>query len=441
MIQSQVFEWSRGEGERPLERCYTWALKNCTQLPEDAAEELVTPMLVLQIQTGNLAKKAVYRHFMATTLPSFWGYYTALGVDTKRHCDEVIGDGPCKAYCDFEYEDTGEMLDETGFTEFAELIKALDAAATGLINEIVTYHRETHGVRVTPFITTAPKANKWSKHVVFVDSLWRNARHVGGYMRRLKERHVATNPLVDVFFDMQVYGRMRCMRTYRSSKFLEPTRSLRRIDEPPAQDVDETHMLESLITVFPAPLAEGGNDEEPFYVTTAFLERFPQMIHHMGFRPIECADVSLGRILDRHGEEAYESKVGNDNGVDVPNSPLNARFKTAFRLQFAHYKAYDFKWNEREAMLRIECNSRQCVIAERTHEGNHVYLDIDVLRGNWRHGCHDQACARRGPTHWRPLSDDLITLCAEHAENWRYVRVDANMMYYSGRVGRRGGGK
>lgn len=421
MIQSKTFETEFGtDAERPLDRAYAWALQHCSQVP--ARDELLTPMLMIVEQFPDPRDKAkVFRRYIATTLPSFWAYYTGLGIDAKRHCDEVIGDGPCKAYCDFEYEDKGAMEAETGYADFATLVAALNTSARRLTDEIVRYHHETHGVEVRPFITVAPKAKKWSMHVVFVGSLWRNARHVGAYMRRLKEQVVIKDALVAVYFDMQVYGRRRCMRLYRSSKLLEPARSLRQPDESVQAAISDSDMLASLITVFPASIPEEAPDgTEPLYVTTTFLERFPEMIAEMGFRPIESADVSTSSLLGRYSDEdTFERITGNDGGV-VPYSPLDAQFKTTFRLHFAHYKAYAFKWDEREAMVRIECNSRQCVIAERTHEGNHVYLDIRALRGEWRHGCHDVVCARHGPTNWRSLQSDLAKICADYVPRWRY---------------------
>jgi hypothetical protein len=423
MIQSKTFDFDFApDAARPLDTAYAWALKHCSQMQEK--DEMLTPMVLLVEQFPHPRQKdRVLRRYIATTLPSFWPYYTDLGNDTKRHCDEVIGDGPCKAYCDFEYEDEGEMEAETGYTDFAALVVALEASAALLIDEVVKFHFETHGVDARPFITRAPKAKKWSMHVVFDGTLWRNARHVGAYMRRLKEQLVIRDALVAVYFDMQVYGRRRCMRLYRSSKLLEPGRSLRQFGERAEAPIEERDMLASFITVFPAPVPEGAPDgTEPLYVTTTFLERFPEMIVEMGFQPLESADVNTSSLVDRYTEEdVFERSTGNDNGADVPHSPLNRAFKAAFRLHFSHYKAYAFKWDERGGMIRVECNSRQCVIAERTHDGNHIYLDIDVLRSEWRHGCHDMVCARHGPTHWRSLPPELAALCGNYVHEWRFI--------------------
>lgn len=428
MIETQTFEKERGnEDSHPMKECYKWALDHCMQVPEDDdddsdeeasgdKEPVVTPMLVICQQYGDTNPNTpVFRRYKACTLPSFLSFYTAARLtDAERHCEEVIGLGPCKAYCDFETEEDVPR-------------DALERSAQALIGEIVAYHKEKHGVDVRPSVHMASKPEKWSMHVTFVGSVWRSAAHFHACLKELVARRAAAgDDLVRLYVDLGVYGRFRCMRMPRSSKLKEPARSLLRADETAASPVDVLALVDTLITVFrlEAPRAEGGaaaaaddDDGGQMYVTTAFLDRYPDMIAKLGLVPIEWPNLRTSRLFATSTDNWYAER---DAGDGAEYSPADAEFKTAFRLHFAHYKPHTYRWREAEGMLRVECNSHDCVIMRGKHEHNHVYLDVNVLGALWRHGCYSERC-RREKTEWRELPEDVAALCRAYRARWRYA--------------------
>lgn len=448
MIQAQTFEKERGnENSHPLSECYEWAKSHCIQSeaqrnkkPED---QLVTPMVVICEQYGAAARQdLVRRRFIASTLPAFVAFYKTPKTDEMRHCDEVIGLGPCKAYCDLELELTYENVVNKkwagSLTEFMEMhnckssqemFAKLDASAAALIAEIVRYHDEVHGVKTVPFVTSANKETKWSKHVTFDDTLWRGTPHIGAYIKRLKQTIGARDKLVLLYLDTAVYTRFRCMRIYRSSKLKEPRRSLVRAGESITTPIDDKALFQSMITLIKLPAApvrdeveeiRPAHPHEDMYVTTAFLDRYPEMIAQLGLKPIEQADAAISQLFSLRSSGANGGNmVEYSTAEDCDTSPVDKAFKTAIRMHFLHYDPYLFKWNEREALVHIECKSRKCVIAGATHESNHVFLEVDVLRCKWRQGCYTEKCQQRTAI-WHDLPADIESLCTQFAPRWVY---------------------
>ena len=277
--------------------------------------------------------------------------------------------------------------------------------------------------RAVPYVTSAHKATKWSKHVVFCNSLWRNAMHFRAYMKRLKDRVSVSDKLVAEYVDMQVYGRFRCMRMNRSSKLKEPGRSLLRIDEQgtlletATSPIVQANLISSMITVIPLPQSRAG--QEAICVTTVLLDRFPDMIAKLGLAPLESPDVSVSRLVASHISDSTTPIEDDEEASARVISPVDRDFKMGFRLHFAHYKPYLFRWIDRECLVRVECDSRQCVILGDAHGSNHVYIEIDILRCLWRHGCHSERC-RRTPTEWRETPENLSRLCRTFNTRWRY---------------------
>jgi hypothetical protein len=466
MISSKTFEWKK-EPDHPLADCYQWALQHSTQkTSEDSDDVVFTPMLVVVQQFGeNRPNTPTMRRFTALTPSTFWDAYTKTSRDDgHRHYDEVIGLGPVAAYADFDfpYSDAeaqrkfkksgqAELLSSLGFASVDKLCAALESSAAGVIEEVVAFHLREHGVAVKPFITISHRAgDKWSMHVVFSGSMWANYLHLRGYMTQVKKRRQATDPLVGMYMDMQVYGRFRCMRMYRSSKLKDPTRSLLRLGEKRDAPIDMAAMTASMITLFSVTPPADSDDvpadgdepraaavpQEPMLVTTAFLHRFPRFIKALGLRPLTCSEVDTDTLmslsLDRQQWDPSALAVLDDDDADEraqlneiallkaptdPSTVLTQEFRKLFRQRFAGYKPYKFEWREREGQVKIQCNVRQCGIFRNQHAGNHIFIEIDVMRSVWHQGCHAERCANRY-TNWQPLPDSLTRLCVAFAPRW-----------------------
>lgn len=472
MINSKSFIKDPGNEEsHPLHECYKWARDHCIQsaAPEreelsnsqsdsdgekeerlhenDEDDEQITPMIVFQKQYGDaMPDTPTFREFVASTISSFISYYMN-AKPTDRHCDEIVGLGPCKAYCDLElefddgkarrlgYADMADLLRKHGCADRAAMRAELEVSSAKWIEHVRADLEAKHGTPVKCVLTKAHKESKWSKHVVFVGSLWRNTAHLGAYMRRKVRELSGADPLVRLYVDTVVYSRFRAMRMYRSSKLKEPHRSLLLADgsEKQTDAVDAQVLLDSLITVIPLPppppppAAADGEEaptSEPMYTTTTFLDRYPEMIRAFGMQPLESADVLTSRLLSSIGAgpvgSSEEFSVLADTGTNDPCSPASAEFRRTFRKHFGHLKPYAFKWVERRALLVIECKTHQCVILGGEHENNHIFIELDVLQRVWRYACHSDRCVSR-PTPWRDLYPDLDALCAEFAPRWRYA--------------------
>lgn len=437
MIFSKAFrKESKDDGTRPLSECYSWARAHCLQRDDRGTEHLM-PMLVHVRQCGDSRPYTpILREYVACELEAFYTYYRECGNDTERHCDEVIGLGPCKAYCDFElefddakmrrhgYSGVAEMLQKHGCAKVDDMRALLEASSDKMIAEIVKFHKEAAGVDVQPFITLAHKASKWSKHVVFVNSVWRNATHFGSFMKRLMRTTRLVDPLVTLYVDTQVYGRFRCMRMYRSSKLKEPQRSLLQVNEAPASKIDPLTLLNSLITVIPLPPGradEEDDDDSPdvpmpppapqqtIYVTTAYLDRYPDMIRQCGLRPIEDVEA-----------RGLEFVCGTDADGETHNefSPLTDEFRAIVQSHFMVMDPDRCKWNEFDCLVRIDCRALDCAILRGRHDTPRTYLEIDMHRRMYRQCCHSVHCQRR-PTPWMPVESALADYCRDFTQRWR----------------------
>lgn len=447
MIKTKRFAKVLGNDDsRPLAECHAWALEHCVQT-SDGAEEMYTPMLIFAIQRclPNRPQAVPIREFVATTLDSFFSFYSHMSSDAERHCDEVICLGPCKAYCDFEIEFVDEKIARFGYASVADLLAdynmsslaalrtALDASSDRLIQHIVQYHRDEHEMDVRPFISTAHKKTKWSRHVVFVGSLWTNAIHVGTFMKRLARNVQLNDPLVRLYLDTQVYGRNRSFRMWRSSKPKEPDRSLLREGESPVFPVDEQTLLDSLITVIPLPPPlvqidgdDNNNDADHedtaeasciHYMTSAYFQRFPELLRTFGMHPIEDPDARNQLLLN-----------GSREAAGGP-TPLTHAFADACKAYFEAEMPSAFDWQERTAIVVIRCKSRTCAIVGGAHESQQIYLEVNVLRNMYRQCCHSVRCHRR-PTQWQPLGAELATLCQEFLPHWRFYRKFGTLASY-----------
>lgn len=470
MINSKSFIKEPGnEDSHPLHDCYRWARNHCMQSasaeeePQDSSDgsndaeeaenadnddEHITPMIVYTKQYGDASPDTpTFRQFVASTISSFVAYYVN-AKPTDRHCDEIVGLGPCKAYCDLELEFDDGKAKRLGYANMADLLQKhgcadrdamrakLEQSADKWIEHVRADLQEKHGsgTRVTAVVTKAHKESKWSKHVVFAGSLWRSTAHMGAYMRRKVRELGSKDGLVRLYVDTVVYSRFRAMRMYRSSKLKEPTRALLLANGKEKQNdaVDTQVLIDSLITVLPIPppLSEDGAEQaagtyEPIYTTTTFLDRYPEMVGAFGLQPLESPEILTSRLLSSIG--AGPTRTGDDfsaiadTGSNDPHSPADFEFRRTFRKHFGQLKPYAFKWLERNGILLVECKTHECVILGGSHENNHIYIEIDVLQRIWRYACHSERCVNR-PTAWRDLYADLAAMCADFAPRWRYAQ-------------------
>lgn len=454
MIHSKSFvKEPNNNDSHPLAECYAWAMANCVQTPTDAPtiarsgdnddesddensttkldieakkdEPVAMPMLVFVEEYRNDTSTKICRRFVASTLRAFLSFYEGRGRDDKaRHIHEVVGLGPCKAYCDFELYLDRATLDKVGFATPTAAIAALETSSRSVIGAIVDYHQE-HGVAVRPQIMISHKATKWSKHVVFVDSLWLSAQHFGRFMKGLKQRLGVDDKLIKHYVDPRVYDRFHCLRMYRSSKLEEPDRSMLAVDEHGAllenarSTIDRKRFFDSLITLIVLPPLPGSAAEaEPEFATTAFLERFPDSIAALELKPLACHDVTTIAHQIRSSRTVKHNTTGESTSVDVC-SPIDFKFEELVRLHFARHQPYQFRWIECDGVVRVECRSQRCEILGAAHSSNHIFIELDVLRQMWRCCCYSERC-RRTPTDWRAMHETLMAHCLAFVPKWRY---------------------
>lgn len=417
-LSAQAFKKMPNDADsHPLDTCIAWALAHCTQ------HDRTLPMLVfvrLELDDGGRGRRRqrqrqppfIRRVFWSCAIGEFFYEFVRSRSDSTRHLDEVIvGGAPCKAYCDFECELTEEwaqkrkfanldaLLQHCGVATVDEMRQALESSAQRLIDTIAMHHAPT---AVRPFITVSHKPTKWSMHVVFVNSLWAHSGHVGAFIKRLVRE--SDDPLLPLYVDTQVYGNNRCMRMYRSSKPLEPQRSLLRIDETAAARLDEPTLLDSLITVF----RTGDNK----LVTSTYLashgeaEVLAELGLPMAMTDHEWTETGSGARSSRQSTTRAPTTTTIDDNVAA-----------AIRFSFQHFIPYSFNENVAEGTIKVDIGERHCAIAGRPHNTRDVYIVVDMIAREWRHACHSEWCKRQR-WQWQALPSSMSAACDEYRRTW-----------------------
>jgi hypothetical protein len=394
------------DNSRPLSECIAWALKHSSE---------AFPMLVyVQLSLDVRGRQFVRRDFWALDINEF--LYRG-GSDQYRHYDEVIvADAPCKAYCDFECEFTDEWARKRQFANLAALLQhcgvatvnelrlALDKSARRLIDEIVAHHHSSGATDrpVESFETVSHKQTKWSMHVVFVNSLWAHAGHVGAFIERVVRE--SDDPLVRLYVDTQVYGNNRCLRMYRSTKPDEPERSLLRAHDKVTDRIDRNALRDSLVTAIRIGDSDSGSRQ---YVTSAYLRS----------RGGEAALAELGLpapLTDSEYRERAPSRVQSVRAAGcVDDGVVGEATAAAIRASFPQYTVRKFLSNVDSGLITVDLCERRCAIANRDHKTPRSFIVIDMLARQWRHGCFSRDCKVQR-CQWSALPTSMTAACDEY---------------------------
>jgi hypothetical protein len=383
------------------------------------------------------AEPFVLRRFMASQLDAFGKYYTRLGSDAKRHCNEVVTDGPCKAFCDFEMPLSRASVAKHGCASVAELVAECERSTDALLDAMVAYHREQGIDDPEPIVLKAHAEHKWSRHVIFANAVWRHVTHVGNFVRHQCRQLAGDYPLLRTescsLVDTGIYHRMRCMRIYRSSKAKEPQRSFTyergpqryawHVNERSIGSVNSQLVLDSLITAIPLPPLpkparqpdaddtetdddDATPDTERKFVTTTFLERFPHVIAMIKLRPLEfAAPAPTTTPSGGDGGDADDQASVVSENSDNWRAGVSRELYNEVRALFARYDPYNVRVNGTTGLVCVDCRSKACPFVGREHGSNHVYVLVDMLAGRCAVHCYHPQC-RPQRRRWQPLPDD-----------------------------------
>ena len=434
------------EGEAPLERCREWAEENCVQ----SNGEQFTPMVLVALEIGNKGN----REYRAVTYETLFNLATSFGRthDTQRHIQEVVVMGPCKLYCDLEYKFDNE-------SQFAAERQLFDDSAERFIGDIVAYAKEKYNVALVPFIMVSHGTKKWSKHVIFNGTIWRNNVHCIAFMRDVVKKTIDGNRLVSSYFDPGVYTPNRCFRMYRCTKWDAPDRTLvleNKINMAP-EPLDERVWLDSMITCFEMKTA---GQRSSFYASSLFLELaydsfwpsdgsvpptpIPPPLRHEDADRLGLSGISaelrgfLGKrppLVRSSSTKLVASTNSNISLAGINNSAVNvilAQNQADFREYFHKYNAVRVTQKAGDSsLLKIECRNKYCEIAEREHAGNNIHLQLDFLTKRWRHLCYDDGCmsVQTSKKEWRPIDPEssIARICDELCDSWPYKQKVAHL--------------
>lgn len=455
----KIFTWrafDKTQGDEPLARCREWAVDNCIQT--DKAH--LTPMVVVAVEIG-----AGNREYRAATYAALLALAKSFGRnhDTDRHMQEVVVMGPCKLYCDLECKFANEA-------EHNARRDALNASAAQFIGDVVAYAKDKYNATLEPLVLVSHGAKKWSKHVIFDGPVWRNNVHACAFMRDVVRQSIGANPTLAEYFDPDVYTPNRCFRMYRCTKWDDPTRtlSLENSQNSAPEAIDEEIWLKSLITC--VQLKREGN-AEPLYVSSTFLELYydsfwpknRDIASHLIREPLKHEDVdrlglygvanelrvllgkrappnaaaaglksSTGLRVSLANLFASNGGAGAYGGTDMDEGQFRAvmaREKHALVSRFHRFKAVGVTCRDvSSSVLRIECRSKYCELAQRDHSGNHVYINVDFLSLRWRQLCYDSECMAVDLSlkQWQPFDsaedDEIVRACQALCEAWPYKR-------------------
>jgi hypothetical protein len=413
------------EDSRPLRACIKWALEHSTQRQQPF------PMLVFVRQVSNNHPRypKPIRRFRAIEINRFIDEHIDI-CDAARHFDEVIvGDAPCKCYCDFEVEFSDEwarkhncgslaaLLEQRGAATIAEVREALDASARQLIAQIVQHHHNHQQTTVRPFITVSHKVSKWSMHVVFVNSLWAHAGHIGAYVKRVVRE--SKDLLVPLYVDMQVYGKNRSMRMYRATKPDEPGRSLLQEGESRDAPVQRGALLDSLITAIPI------GDDGKYVTSTYLLSRGEGALAELGLpAPLTDSDfrqASSGVAAAVNYHQSPPSLSVDPSIGELVRNWLGERARMATEIDVF-------------GKFIVRLNQNYCAIAGYEHDNPRSYIVVNLLRQMWRHDCFSPTCKaawkKKGDAVWSWLPAAMQVVCDQFrdesmlGERFASLRVD-----------------
>ena len=493
MQLSKVFEKrSRDDTTSPMHSAIEWAKLHCLQdrhqndCDVDEAEKQkdssvsgltaslrkeMTPMFVItECYPAPWNDKHSLRRFMATTFESFVDFYrnkSSVGYgDSERMCHEVIPEGPCKAYLDLEIKCDAKTLRER-----QDFFANADAAAKTLIDRIVELHDTQYNVRVVPVILVSHHVpanvltpSKWSKHIVFKNSLWATAVHFGKFAKAVVAELTTQNKLISEIFDSGVYARTRSMRMYRSCKLEQRGRSFLFESGPPEHKAHENEisddfvsanlLLDTMITAIPLPvrrkkaqtdlgdvdtssdssLSNTGHKEQRLdaehdvvtrkFVSTEFLIQYPRFVELFGLQPLTFTKQNGGADAGNDSfkttfytnsartEMLKRTGVLSDSTDDTESieehrgklSALDKLFEVVCHMK-ASASPYMYQMPSSRGIMRVECHSKQCPFTDREHGSNHIFLLVDFLSRKIATHCYHPRC-RTKRTQWISVTDN-----------------------------------
>ncbi len=322
---SPYFIKYKNKCKAPQEDCLTWAAEHCTQLTSHDVE-INTPMLILIRKESK--EDRIERRYFAATPESFERLFMRTE-DEDRHFDEIVIDGPVKLFVDLELHVNPETVAKYKCTSAEQLKQKCEESAAALIGYLVAYHAREHDVCVTPIINTSHKESKWSQHVTFDGSVWRNNQHCKHFILGLVVKQALRDPLLQDLVDKGIYERNHPMRTYRSTKNDEPSRSMLGPGENMRSPPDLERLRRSLITcikikvpqteliedttaqhgnndvgggvLLPPPLQPpmaANSESDEIYLTTMFLRLHVTEPEVFGLKYISCPGYSTNRLLN-----------------------------------------------------------------------------------------------------------------------------------------------
>lgn len=242
--------------------------------------------------------------------------------------------------------------------------------------------------------------------------------------------------------DEGVYTVNHPMRTYWSSKALEPERRLLTVDEPRATTMmpNMTTMLRSLITCIIVPRNSGElqlhGQPSPAYAPHHWL-----LSSHLLTNVGDALDVDVPLLRCELDPNVPIS--GRARSVKMPASTrqTGTRYSTAsvhldalvHSAEFAAYEPYAMLApqlsEEGDLYLVVSCRGVRCETApDGVHSDNThgVYIVCDLLRGQWFQKCHAGRCverrARRGPDGVFPRTQPLSPTQASYVS--AYLKED-----------------
>lgn len=397
------------EGEKPLERCRAWAASNSVQ------GQRQMPMIVVQIEqpTG--------REFMAGTFDALWGGVMQLGAnDGARNWHEVVVDGPCKLYCDLEMKFTDAQV-ESGVA--ARMADELNVSSAEFIRLVVDRAAAKYGVQLEPFELQSHKPSKWSVHVIFSGSLWRDRTHCRAFIFACRDAFANIDPLVSAYVDPGVYDMNHSLRMYRACKLEEPNRSMLTVsgENAPPEKPDRALWLRSLITYFPfksgalqyASSAYLGANAERYEELAAADPATPRLLEHEDARQ-QCRAAQPKAV-----GVARSTSVGAGGGTSEQASVLGEVRDTVVRA-LAEYEpnANRIKLVPNAPLLRVESYSRECGILHGTHSHQHIYFLINYLERTWAQCCWDSECSRVRKQWLQITNAEMVDVCQRLRDVW-----------------------
>lgn len=369
------------------------------------------PIFALDKEGGATTNKGA-KYFFVGSYMDFFNHYSLCKKERRCFYETILPDMPCDLYLDLEYnkEKNPQVVEEYVEGNFKK--------------ECFELIEEEYGILPTEIdlvIMQSSNAKKFSKHYIYKiqKRKFKNNYHCGAFVRKLRNRilkkygsKMSENPFFvnhekeqknkkfnRVFFaDLGVYTLRRQWRVYGSTKEGEYRPLVYEGEETrDAELIDKKKLFNSLVQRIPEEevneiqllscYEEDGSDPISTSNKYTFL---PEESEQKDENLIQRFDFSISQPIRKNVLDENSSYIPSDILDPILNQQIMNAIADSWPRNVGNLTF--FYYSRKYGTIKYNTSSKDCLIANRVHKGNHVWFRVYLKEFAVIQGCLDSEC-------------------------------------------------